>query len=194
MIAERQESSEGLTIRPDDSGHSNAREKTEGTGSVGTEKLTPELTDFIIRWRDKPGNLIMVLHRIQETYRYIPRAIAFQVADLLRVPLARIYGVITFYHFFRLKRPGRHLISVCMGTACYLRGAEDLIQELETLLGTGLNTVTEDGEFSVEAVRCLGCCGLAPVLTVDGQVYGRMTKEHLADILAKYGGQSLSAK
>lgn len=152
-------------------------------------KLTPELIEFIERWRDRPGNLIMVLHKVQETYHYIPRDIAFQVADMLRVPLARIYGVVTFYHFFRLKKPGRHLLAVCMGTACYLKGGEDLIRELETLLGTGLNTVTEDGEFSIEAVRCVGCCGLAPVLTVDGRVHGRVTKEMLPEILAQYRGK-----
>jgi NADH-quinone oxidoreductase subunit E len=108
---------------------------------------------------------------------------------MLRVPLARIYGVITFYHFFRLKKPGRHLISVCMGTASYLRGGEDLVEEMETLLGAGLNSVTEDGEFSIEAVRCVGCCGLAPVLVVDGQVYGRVSKDDLAGIVAKYRGK-----
>jgi NADH-quinone oxidoreductase subunit E len=94
--------------------------------------------------------------------------------------------VITFYHLFKLKKPGRNQIAVCMGTACYLKGGEDLIKELETLLGTGLNVVTPDGEFSVESVRCIGCCGLAPVLTVNGEVYGTVKKERLPEILAKY--------
>ncbi len=161
--------------------------KMEATGEDG--KLTPELVEFIEQWRDRPGNLIMVLHKVQETYRYIPRKIAFEVADRLRIPLARIYGVVTFYHFFRLKKPGRHVLATCMGTACYLKGGEDLIRELENLLGTGLNTVTEDGEFSLEAVRCVGCCGLAPVLTVDGQVFGSVTKEKLPEILAQYRGK-----
>ncbi len=150
------------------------------------EELHPELVEFIERWKGRPGNLIMVLHKVQEVYGYIPRAIAFAVAERLKVPLAKIYGVITFYHFFRLKKPGKHQIAVCMGTACYLKGGEDLIRELEQLLGTGLNTTTPDGRFSIEAVRCLGCCGLAPVMTVDGEVYGRLTKEQLPEILAKY--------
>ena len=149
-------------------------------------ELTPELLAFIEQWKGKPGNLIMVLHKIQEAFGYVPRAIAFQVADKLDVPLAKIYGVITFYHFFRLKRPGKHIIAVCMGTACYLKGGEDLIKEFEQLLGTGLNTTTPDGRFSLEAVRCLGCCGLAPVMTIDGEVYGRLTREQLPEILAKY--------
>ena len=117
--------------------------------------LTAELIEFIDDWKDKQGNLIMVLHKVQEHYGYIPRQIAFEVADRLDVPVAKIYGVITFYHLFKLSKPGRNRIAVCMGTACYLKGGEDLILELERQLGVGLNTVTPDGEFSVEAVRCI---------------------------------------
>ena len=138
------------------------------------KKLTAELIRFVEEWKNKQGNLIMVLHKVQEHFGYIPREIAFEVADLLEVPVAKIYGVITFYHLFKLKKPGRNQIAVCMGTACYLKGGEDLILEFERLLGVGLNTVTEDGEFSVEGVRCIGCCGLAPVLTVNGEVFGHV--------------------
>ena len=148
--------------------------------------LTPELLDFIAQWKSRPGNLIMVLHRVQETFGYIPREVAFQVAEQLDVPLAKIYGVITFYHFFRLKRPGKHKITVCMGTARYLKGGADLTKEFEQLLGTGLNTTTPDNRFSLEAVLCLGCSGLAPVMTIDGEVYGRLTAEQLPEILSKY--------
>jgi NADH-quinone oxidoreductase subunit E len=151
-------------------------------------ELPEPVAKFIEEWKDKPGNLIMVLHKVQEHYGYVPRDVAFEVAARLRVPLAKIYGVITFYHFFKLRKPGRHQIAVCMGTACYLKGGEDLIKELETILGIGLNQTTPDGEFSLEAVRCIGCCGLAPVLTVDGQVYGRLTKDQLADIVARHRG------
>jgi len=161
----------------------------ETTQTGPRQALTPEIEAFIEQWRDRPGNLIMILHKVQEVYRYIPRDIAFEVAERLRIPLARIYGVVTFYHFFRLQKPGRNQIAVCMGTACYLKGGEDLIRELENLLGTGLNSTTEDGEFSIEAVRCVGCCGLAPVLTVNGQVHGSVTKEKLPDILAQYKGK-----
>lgn len=150
------------------------------------EVLAPELMAYIEEWKPKPGNLIMVLHRIQEHYGYIPRAIAFQVAALLGIPLAKVYGVITFYHFFKLKKPGKFRISVCMGTACYLKGGSDLIQEMENLLGVGLNTVTADGLFSVEAVRCIGCCGLAPVLAVNGTVHGALKTEDLAGIVSQY--------
>ena len=152
----------------------------------GTERLAPELEKFIQVWKKRPGNLIMVLHRVQEHYGYVPRSAAFQVADLLGVPLAQVYGVLTFYHFFKLKKPGKHRIAVCMGTACYLKGGQDLIQELEDILGVGLNVVTPDGLFSVEAVRCLGCCGLAPVLSVNGTMHGNLKKEDLAGIVAQY--------
>ena len=154
-----------------------------------SEKILPaELISFIKEWKGKQGNLIMVLHKVQEHFGYIPREVAFEVADLLDVPVAKIYGVITFYHLFKLTKPGRNQIAVCMGTACYLKGGEDLILELERLLGVGLNTVTADGEFSVEAVRCIGCCGLAPVLTVNGEVFGNVQTKQLKGILEKFEG------
>lgn len=149
-------------------------------------KLTAELIQFAEQWKSVPGNLIMVLHKVQEHFGYIPREAAFEVAKILDVPVAKVYGVITFYHFFKLTKPGRNQIAVCMGTACYLKGGQDLIDEFESILGVGLNTVTDDGEFSMEAVRCIGCCGLAPVLTVNGDVYGNLGTSELADILAKY--------
>lgn len=151
--------------------------------------LTPEIRDYIKQWKSKPGNLIMVLHRVQEHFGYIPRSAAFEVAERLSVPVAKIYGVVTFYHFFKLKKPGRHKIQVCMGTACYLKGAEALIEELEALLGTGLNSTTPDNEFSIEAVRCVGCCGLAPVMMIDGKVYGNLVPDQLAEILAQHKGE-----
>ena len=155
---------------------------------MSENKLSAELISFIEEWKNQQGNLIMVLHRVQEHYGYIPREIAFEVAELLDVPVAKIYGVITFYHLFRLTKPGRNQVAVCMGTACYLKGGEDLILELERLLGVGINTVTDDGEFSVEAVRCIGCCGLAPVLSVNGEVFGNVKISELAGILKKFKG------
>jgi NADH-quinone oxidoreductase subunit E len=127
---------------------------------------------------------------VQQRFGFVPRAVAFEVADLLDVPLAKIYGVITFYNFFKLKQPGRNQIQVCMGTACYLKGGEDIIQEIEGILGVGLNTVTPDGLFSFEAVRCLGCCGLAPVIVINGEVFGKLKMEDLPGILARYRKES----
>lgn len=148
--------------------------------------LTTELKEFIEEWKSRPGNLIMVLHRVQQHFGYVPREIAFEVAEALGAPLAKIYGVLTFYNFFKLTRPGRNQIQVCMGTACYLKGGEDIILELERLLGVGVNTVTPDGAFSVEAVRCVGCCGLAPVMTINGEVFGQVTKKTLPGILKRF--------
>ncbi len=152
-------------------------------------KLTPELVAFVAEWKPRPGNLIMVLHRIQEHFGYIPRSVAFEAAGLLEIPVAKVYGVITFYHFFRMTPPGRHTVAVCMGTACYLKGGQQLIDELETLLGCSNGSVTDDGEFDIQAVRCIGCCGLAPVMTVDGEVYGNLKPDDLPGILATYRGK-----
>ncbi len=152
-------------------------------------KLSDAILNFVKTWRNKPGNLIMILHRVQEEYGYIPREVALALSKEMNVPLAKIYGVITFYHLFKLKQPGKHKISICMGTACYLKGGGDIVQELQNILGVGLNAVTADGEFSIESVRCVGCCGLAPVITVDGEVFGRLTKEQLPGIISKFKGK-----
>jgi NADH-quinone oxidoreductase subunit E len=154
-----------------------------------TVEFSPELRAFIAKWKDEPGNLIMVLHKTQQEYGYLPRKVAIALSRELDTPLARIYGVLTFYHYFKLTKPGRHNIQVCMGTACYLKDGEDLILELENLLGIGVNQVTEDGEFSVEAVRCVGCCGLAPVAVIGGEVFGKLVPDQLPAILARFKGK-----
>ena len=160
------------------------------TAKQAVDKLTvtPELAAFIREWKDKPGNLIMVLHRVQQTYGFVPREIAFDIAALLDVPLAKIYGVITFYNFFKTEKTGRNVIQVCMGTACYLRGGEDILLELEKQLGVGVNATTADGEFTIEAVRCLGCCGLAPVAVVNGVVHGKLVKTKVEELISQCCG------
>jgi NADH-quinone oxidoreductase subunit E len=128
----------------------------------------------------------MILHKTQETFGYISRPSAEKISLLTGIPLARIYGVITFYHFFKTTRPGKHKISVCLGTACYLKGSQDLIDECRKLLGLEPHGVTEDGKFSIDPVRCVGCCGLAPVLTVGNDTFGKLTKDMLPGIIAQY--------
>ena len=150
------------------------------------EKMTPEISAFIDEWKSKPGNLIMVLHQVQQTYGYIPRNIAIEISERLSVPLAKIYGVVTFYNFFKLEKAGKYKIQVCLGTACYIRGGDDLLKTLEKELGIGLNSTTPDGMFSIEAVRCLGCCGLAPVIVVNGEVHGKLEKKDIPGIIEKY--------
>jgi NADH-quinone oxidoreductase subunit E len=145
-----------------------------------------ELTEFIDECKVKPGSLIMILHKTQETFGFISRPAAEKLSLLTGIPLARIYGVITFYHFFKTTKPGKHKISVCLGTACYLKGGNDMIEEIRRLLKLEPDAVTEDGQFSVDPVRCVGCCGLAPVLTVGNDTYGKLTKDMLPGIIAKY--------
>lgn len=154
-------------------------------------EVPQELLDFIEDWKDKDGNLIAVLHKVQSIYRYIPRKVAMKVSIMLDVPLAKIYGVITFYHLFKLEKPGKHKIQICMGTACYLKGANDLTLELEKILGIGVNGTTEDELFSLEVVRCVGCCGLAPVIMIGEDVYGNLTKNELSDMIATYTGKEV---
>ena len=153
------------------------------------EKMTPEISAFIEEWKSKPGNLIRVLHQVQQTYGYIPRNIAIEISERLSVPLAKIYGVVTFYNFFKLEKAGKYKIQVCLGTACYIRGGDDLLKALEKELGIGLNSTTPDGLFSIEAVRCLGCCGLAPVIVVNGNVHGRLTAKDVPAIIEQYRKQ-----
>lgn len=157
--------------------------------SVEEIKFSDELISYISDWKDQPGNLIMILHRVQEEFDYIPREAAKKISKILNVSISKIYGVITFYHYFKLEKPGKHNIQVCMGTACYLKGGEDLIDELENILGIGVNQVTDDGKFSIEAVRCVGCCGLAPVVLIGGKVFGKLNKKKLPEVLANFGDE-----
>ncbi len=149
--------------------------------------FSKELDAFIEEWKTKPGNLIMILHRVQEEQGFISREAADEVAKRTGTPLARVYGTMTFYHFFKTVKPGKNTISVCLGTACYLKGAQDLFDEAKSILKLGDDEVTSaDGLFSLEPVRCIGCCGLAPVLSVNGEVYGKLTRDEIEGIIAKY--------
>jgi len=135
------------------------------------------------RWGSKRGTLIMALHDLQGRYGYVPRDAAMNLGRQLHVPLARIYEVITFYNFFKLKSPGRHVVSVCMGTACYLKGAPKLLEDVSQELKVKLGETSPDGEYHLQMVRCLGCCGLAPVVMADGVTLGKAdvgkVREHL---------------
>ena len=152
----------------------------------GDVAFPQELLTFIDEWKNKPGSLIMILHKTQETFGFISRPSTEKLSKITGIPLARIYGVVTFYHFFKTVKPGKHKISVCLGTACYLKGAQDLLDETRKILGIEPNGVTEDGQFSVDPVRCVGCCGLAPVLTVGTDTFGKITKDMIPGIIAKY--------
>jgi len=153
---------------------------------VAQIEFSAGLQEFIQEWKDMPGNLIMILHRVQQEFSYIPREAAERLAKELRIPLAKIYGVMTFYHYFKTSKPGKHRLAICMGTACYLKGGQQIMEEAESILGITGHEVTPDGLFSIDAVRCVGCCGLAPVMMVGDEVYGKLVKEQVADIIATY--------
>jgi NADH-quinone oxidoreductase subunit E len=152
----------------------------------GNIDFPKELSSFIDEWKVKPGSLIMMLHKIQETFGYISREAAEKLSLMSGIPLARVYGVITFYHFFKTTKPGKFKISVCLGTACYLKGGQELIDETRSILSLKPDQVTDDGLFSIDPVRCVGCCGLAPVITINNDTYGKLTPDQLPAIIAKY--------
>lgn len=148
-----------------------------------------DLDAVVAKWKGKDGNLIMMLNEIQNTLGYVPRGIALDLAQKTGVPLAKIYEVLSFYHFFKLTPPAKTKISVCTGTACYLKGAPDLIKEFEKLLGLKENEQSKDGSFSLSSVRCIGCCGLAPVVSVNGKIYGQVKPAQVKDIVNEYKEQ-----
>ena len=135
---------------------------------------------------NKAGEVINVLHKVQGEYGYLPAEIQELVAKELGIPVSRVYGIVSFYSFFTMTPKGEHPISVCLGTACYVRGAEKVLDELKRQLGIGVGEVTPDGKFSLNCLRCVGACGLAPVIEVGDKVYGRMTPDRVKDVLAEY--------
>lgn len=142
-----------------------------------------DVQQHVARWRDEEGNLIMILHAIQNQYGYVPREVAMELSRELGVKLARIYEVITFYHYFKLQPPGQHNVVVCNGTACYLKGAGDLINELRGRLGVSEGQTTADRQFHLDTVRCIGCCGMSPALVVDGKTHGRVKTSDISGII-----------
>jgi len=131
-------------------------------------------------------SLIQVMHRAQELFGYLREDVIKFVADELTLPVSRVYGVATFYSFFSTVPQGRHVILVCMGTACYVRGAERVLNELKKELGIDLDQTTPDGMFSLRTARCIGACGMAPAVVVDEDVYSQVKPEHVKDMLKKY--------
>lgn len=152
----------------------------------GTEEQKAKLMALIEENKNVPGAVMPVLQGAQEIYGYLPYEVQLMVAEGLDVPLEEVYGVATFYSMFALSPKGKYHISVCLGTACYVKGSGDLLQRLCDELGIAAEECTEDGKFSLTACRCIGACGLAPVLTVNEDVYGRLVPDDIPGILAKY--------
>ena len=136
------------------------------------------------------GRLIQVLHRAQAIFGYLPREVQQHVAEKLRIPESAVSGVVSFYNFFSTKPKGKYVINICLGTACYVKGSEGVLRELERVLGIKADTdPTPDGLFSITALRCVGCCGLAPVMVINGKVYGKVTPAKAVEIINEYRKQ-----
>ncbi|NLN47500.1 MAG: NADH-quinone oxidoreductase subunit NuoE [Clostridiales bacterium] len=146
------------------------------------EKLDTIIADH----KNMQGGLMPVLHETQGLFGYLPEEAQKKISEGLNVPLAEIYGVATFYSRFTLEPKGEHTISVCLGTACYVKGVQEIYKRLQDELNVKPGGTTEDNKFTLMDTRCLGCCGLAPVLTVDEEVYGKLVPNDIPEILAKY--------
>ena len=144
------------------------------------------LTELLERSDNNKDNLIQILNEIQVHYGYIPDFAQYEVAKFLNMTMAEVYGVITFYSRFALKPKGKYNIAVCLGTACFVKGSELGLDRFKQKLGIEVGETTEDGLFSLEATRCVGACGLAPVFTINGKVYGNATPEMVEDIIKEY--------
>ena len=145
-----------------------------------------KLKDICAAFNNDPGELINVLHTAQHTFGYLPAEVQEIVASSLHIPVAKVYGVVTFYSFFTMLPKGQHPISVCTGTACYVRGAEKVLDEFKRILKIQVGETTENGKFSLSCLRCVGACGLAPVVMVGERVYGRVSPDAVSDILKEY--------
>ncbi len=152
----------------------------------GTAEQEAELKKVIEENKDDKSNLMVVMQKAQDIYGYLPLEVQNMIAEGMDVSTEKVYGVATFYAQFSLSPKGKYNISVCLGTACYVKGAGDLFDKLSEKLGIGADECTADGKFSLTACRCIGACGLAPVLTVNEDVYGRLTVDDIDGILEKY--------
>ena len=144
------------------------------------------IKDICKSFGNQAGELINILHKTQEAFGYLPAEVQHVIARELNISEAKVYGVVTFYAFFTMKPKGKHKISVCMGTACYVRGAEKVVDELKKDLKINVGEVTPDGKFSLDCLRCVGACGLAPVVMIGEKVYGRVEAHQVKGILAEY--------
>lgn len=145
-----------------------------------------ELQEIIEKHKDTTGALIPVLHEAQEVYGYLPMSVQKQIAEGLNISLSEVYGVVTFYTQFSLKPKGKFKVSTCMGTACYVKGSNLILDKLKEKLGISVGDCTEDGKFSLDACRCIGACGLAPVIMINDDVYGRLSPDDIEKVLEKY--------
>ena len=151
-----------------------------------TDQQLKAINDIIDKYKDMQGALIPTLHDVQEYFGYLPIEVQKIVSEGLGIPLAEIYGVVTFYTQFSTQPKGQYTVSVCLGTACYVKGSGKILEKFEEILGIKAGEVTDDGMFGIEACRCVGACGLAPVMMINNDVYGRLTPDQVGAILDMY--------
>ncbi len=145
-----------------------------------------KIKEICLSFNNEPGELINVLHKTQSHFGYLPAEVQEQIAEGLKISVAKVYGVVTFYSFFTMLPKGQHPISICTGTACYVRGAEKVLDEFRRILKIKVGETTGDGKFSLSCLRCVGACGLAPVVMIGEKVYGRVSPDGVKDILGEY--------
>ncbi|MBR0073050.1 MAG: NADH-quinone oxidoreductase subunit NuoE [Bacteroidales bacterium] len=155
------------------------------TIKLSQDKLNT-IKEICASFGNKSGEVINVLHQVQGKFGYLPVEVQEVVAHELNMPVAKVYGIVSFYSFFTMQPKGKHPISVCQGTACYVRGAEKVLDEFKRQLNINDGGVTPDGKFSIDTLRCVGACGLAPVAMIGDKVYGRLTPDKVKDVLAEY--------
>lgn len=151
-----------------------------------TQEKFQELEDFIKALPETKGELIKVLHKAQSIFGFLPEEVQKFVAKTMKVSTAKVFGVVSFYSFFTMEPKGEHDIAICLGTACYVRGAEKVAEAFSKELGIGVGETSADGKFSITGLRCIGACGLAPVVTIGEKTYGRLTPDMVKGILADY--------
>ena len=145
-----------------------------------------ELKEYIDSIRNSQGILMQTLHKAQDIFGYLPLEVQEFISEETNISLADIYGVVTFYTQFTTEEKGKHKVGVCLGTACYVKGSQEIMDKLVEELNINVGQTTEDKLFTLDATRCLGCCGLAPVMMIDGDVYGKLEPKKIPDILSKY--------
>ncbi len=160
-------------------------EQTKCTNCM-EQKTKKEVEEFLTKYERHKDNLIQILNEVQEKYGYIPPIAQLTISEYLSIPMAEIYGVITFYSRFTLKPKGKYNISVCLGTACFVKGSQVILDRVKSTLHIEEGETTKDGKFSLDATRCVGACGLAPVFTVNDEVYGKATVKKLDEVLEEY--------
>lgn len=149
-------------------------------------KIDDKLKEIANKYKSVDGGIIGALHEVQNAYGYIPEIAQKYLSSELNVPMSKIYGIITFYSRFSLKPKGKHHIQVCLGTACYVKGADKVLERFKQKLGVDEGKTTNDGMFSLESVRCIGACGLAPAIVIDNEVYGKMDEKKVDELIEKY--------